>query len=106
MDTIFKFDRSEKSKPKITTEELAQVRKTKFALSPKFRLGMQIFVGLIIGLTSIKISYISNIFGGILYLDVFSMDVLGYEIYLIPIFFTIFWYVLVFNSVNWSDGVP
>lgn len=106
LDTIFKFDRGEKTKPKVTTEDLAQVRKTKFALSPKFRLGMQILVGLIISLTSIKISYISNIFGGILYLDAFSVNLLGYDIFLIPIFFTVFWYVLVFNSINWSDGVP
>lgn len=27
-------------------------------------------------------------------------------IYYIPLFITIFWYVLVFNSVNFSDGVP
>lgn len=67
---------------------------------------MQVLVGLIIGLTSIKISYISNIFGGILYLNFFSVPLFGYEVFLIPLFFTVFWYVLVFNSVNWSDGVP
>lgn len=39
-------------------------------------------------------------------MDFFSISVLGYEVYLIPILFTIIWYVLVFNSVNWSDGVP
>lgn len=33
--------------------------------------------------------------------------VLGdWKIYLIPLLFTIAWYVLVFNSINWSDGVP
>ena len=25
---------------------------------------------------------------------------------MVPIAFTVIWYVLVFNSVNWSDGVP
>lgn len=106
LDTIFKFDRSEKSKPRTTTEELSQTRKTGYAISPKVRLAMQVLVGLVVSLTSIKISYISNIFGGILYLDFFSVSVMGYEVYLIPIIFTVIWYVLVFNSVNWSDGVP
>lgn len=106
LDTIFKFDRTEKNKPKITTEDLGDIRKTGFAVSPKLRLTMQVLVGLVVGLTSIKISYISNIFGGILYLDFFSVSLFGYEVFLIPLFFTIFWYVLVFNSVNWSDGVP
>lgn len=82
------------------------MRKTRFAISPKIRLTLQILIGLIVGLTSIKISYVSNIFGGILYLDFFSITLFGYEVFLIPLVFTIFWYVLVFNSVNWSDGVP
>lgn len=106
LDTIFKFDRSEKSAQKFTMEDLWKIRKTGFAISPKVRLAMQILVGLIVGLTSIKISYISNIFWGILYLDFFSVSLFWYEVFLIPLFFTIFWYVLVFNSVNWSDGVP
>ncbi len=106
LDTIFKFDRDEKTKPRTSTEELSRTRKTGFAISPKVRLAMQVLVGLIIGLTSIKISYVSNIFGGILYLDFFSVSLFGYEVFLIPLFFTVFWYVLVFNSVNWSDGVP
>lgn len=28
------------------------------------------------------------------------------KIFLIPLLFTIAWYVLVFNSINWSDGIP
>jgi len=44
LDTIFKFERSEKSKPKTTTEELSQTRKTGYAISPKVRLAMQILV--------------------------------------------------------------
>lgn len=73
LDTIYKFDREEKSKPLTTPEELSRTRKTRFAISAKARLALQIFIGLVVGLTSIKISYISNIFGGILYLDFFSI---------------------------------
>ena len=30
----------------------------------------------------------------------------GFDVFLIPLAFTVIWYVLVFNSINWSDGVP
>ena len=63
-----------------------------------------------IGLTSIKISYVSNIFGGVLNLSDYHFDIListwNITVYYIPLMMTIFWYVLVFNSVNFSDGVP
>lgn len=62
LDTIFKFDRSQKD-VKLTAEDMAKRKDTPFAVSPKVRLAMQILIGLIVGLTSIKISYISNIFG-------------------------------------------
>lgn len=62
LDTIYKFSKDEKSKLRISAEELAEVRVTKFAISPKWRLALQILVGIIVGLTSIKISYVSNIF--------------------------------------------
>ncbi|MDD3119979.1 MAG: MraY family glycosyltransferase, partial [Candidatus Gracilibacteria bacterium] len=75
-------------------------------ISPKIRLAVQILIGAIISLTSIKIGYISNIFGGITYLDYFKFEIYGITVYLIPLLFTIFWYVLVFNSINWSDGIP
>lgn len=71
---------------------------------------MQIGVGLIIGITSIKINYISNLFGGILRLDefFFQFELYGklFTIYYIPLIITVFWYVLVFNSINFSDGIP
>ena len=63
LDTIYKFDRDIKSGPKISAEELSNINPTRFSVSPRVRLGMQILVGLIIGLTSIKISYVTNIFG-------------------------------------------
>jgi hypothetical protein len=62
LDTIYKFSKDEKSKLRTSAEELSQVRVTRFAISPKWRLALQVFVGIIVGLTSIKISYVSNIF--------------------------------------------
>lgn len=71
---------------------------------------MQITVGIIIGLTSIKISYMSHIFGGIITLDDWYIDfVLGnmqVTLYWIPLLVTVCWYVVVFNAVNFSDGIP
>lgn len=74
-------------------------------LSPKIRLWIQIIIGATIGLTSIKIGYISNIFGGVINLETFFFTLGGIEIYLIPLLFTIFWYVFIFNALNWSDGI-
>lgn len=64
LDTIHKFDRESKSDIKKTAEELGAMRRdTPFFVPAKVRLLMQIGVGAIIGITSIKIGYISNIFG-------------------------------------------
>lgn len=107
LDTIYKFDRKEKVSVKKTAEELGKMRRdTPFFVPAKVRLMMQVGVGAVIGITSIKISYISNIFGGILYLDQYYVILGSVQIYLIPLLFTVAWYVLVFNSINWSDGVP
>ncbi|MFA5917330.1 MAG: MraY family glycosyltransferase [Candidatus Gracilibacteria bacterium] len=75
-------------------------------VNAKIRLFVQIIIGATIGITSIKIGYISNIFGGVADLQTYSFFVLGYEIYIIPLIFTIIWYVFIFNSLNWTDGIP
>jgi UDP-N-acetylmuramyl pentapeptide phosphotransferase/UDP-N-acetylglucosamine-1-phosphate transferase len=53
---------------------------------------------------------VSNIFGGIIDLSEYFVvfDFFGniLTIYYIPICMTIAWYVLVLNSVNFSDGIP
>ncbi len=91
-------------------DDLDTIGKSKIAIPPLFRLAMQIVVGAIIGMTSIKISYISWAFWGILDLTGYSWEVILGDIqmtfYLLPILITIFWYVLVFNAVNFSDWVP
>ncbi|MBP9779419.1 undecaprenyl/decaprenyl-phosphate alpha-N-acetylglucosaminyl 1-phosphate transferase [Candidatus Gracilibacteria bacterium] len=91
-------------------DDLDTIKQSRIHIPPLFRLGLQIFVGLVIGITSIKITYISGIFGDIMKLDEFYVQlmILGdtYNIYYIPLIITIAWYVLVFNSVNFSDGIP
>ncbi|MBP8016510.1 hypothetical protein KAZ01_00735 [Candidatus Gracilibacteria bacterium] len=87
-------------------DDLDTISKTIIKIPPIFRLFLQIFIGATIGITSIKIGYISNIFGGILYLDQYYLVLGSIKIFIIPLFFTIIWYVLVFNSINWSDAIP
>jgi UDP-N-acetylmuramyl pentapeptide phosphotransferase/UDP-N-acetylglucosamine-1-phosphate transferase len=71
---------------------------------------MQIGVGALVGLTSIKISYMSHILGGIIPLDAFystyTLSDITILVYWIPVLVTILWYVVVFNAVNFSDGIP
>lgn len=66
---------------------------------------MQIIIGATIGMTAIKVWYISNIFWGIIDLDSFFIEIFNYKVYLISLFFTIVWYVFIFNSLNWTDGI-
>lgn len=107
LDTIYKFDRDEKVGIKKTSDELqGHARKTPFAVPAKVRLALQIFVGAVVGITSIKIGYVSGLFGGVVDLNEYYAVLGDVKIYLIPLLFTIVWYVLVFNSINWSDGVP
>lgn len=74
-------------------------------VSPKIRLLIQILIWATIGLTAIKVGYISNIFGWIIDLNSFFIEILQYKIYIISFLFTIVWYVFIFNSVNWTDGI-
>jgi len=77
-----------------------------YDLSPQIRLFFQILIGATIALTSIKIGYISNIFWGVIDLSTHAITFWSYKIHYIPVLFTIFWYVLIFNALNWSDGIP
>lgn len=93
-------------------DDLDTIDKSYFSLHPMIRLFFQIGIGAIIGITSIKISYISNLLGPLMpgveiwelsqWMTVINENI---TIYWIPLIFTIIWYVLVFNSLNWSDGV-
>lgn len=74
-------------------------------LNPKIRLLIQIIIWTIIWMTVIKVWYISNIFGWIINLDNFFIEIFNYKIYLISLLFTIIWYVFIFNSLNWTDWI-
>jgi UDP-GlcNAc:undecaprenyl-phosphate/decaprenyl-phosphate GlcNAc-1-phosphate transferase len=91
-------------------DDLDTIDRSRWRVPPVVRLMMQICVGIIIGITSIKISYISDMFGGVIRLDEYfvQFQILAstYTFYYIPILMTMFWYVLVFNSINFSDGIP
>lgn len=75
------------------------------SLSAKTRLILQIIIWATIWITSIKIGYVSNIFGWIIELETLSAMIAGKEIFIIPLIFTILWYVFVFNALNWTDGI-
>lgn len=89
-------------------DDMDTIAKSPIKIPPIFRLIMQILVGAIIGLTSIKISYVSNIFGGIFSLEdpFWQFEIFGQMIHTFPVLVTICWYALIFNSVNFSDGLP
>ena len=74
-------------------------------ISPHVRLIIQIIIWAVIGLTSIKIWYISNIFGWIINFETYFIQIFNLKIYLVTFFFTIAWYVFIFNALNWTDWI-
>jgi len=70
------------------------------SLSPKIRLTIQIIIGMILGVTVVQVGYILPIFSYFLWENSFLQSPI------LPFLFTTFWYVFLFNAVNWSDGVP
>ncbi|HRI35895.1 MAG TPA: MraY family glycosyltransferase [bacterium] len=86
-------------------DDLDTIKKSPFKVPPIIRLAFQVAVGVVIGFTSIKIGYISGLFGGIAHIDDYVLSFFGYNLHIVAIAFTVFWYVLVFNALNWSDGV-
>jgi len=75
-------------------------------LSARSRLIVQICIGVVIGITSIKIWYISSIFWGVIELETYYFMLFWIQVYTIPLLFTVLWYVFVFNALNWTDGIP
>ncbi len=74
-------------------------------VSAKVRLIIQVVIWAVIWITSIKIGYISNVFGWILNLETYYFILFDNIIYIIPLFFTIIWYVFIFNAINWTDWI-
>ena len=74
-------------------------------VSPKIRLLIQILIWATIWLTSIKIWYVSNIFWWIINLETYNFEIFWLTVYIIPLIFTVIWYVFIFNALNWSDWI-
>lgn len=87
-------------------DDLDTIDISPFRVPAIIRLLMQIWIWTVIWITSIKIWYISNIFWWVIDLSEYFLQLGDFRIYIIPLFFTILWYVLVFNSINWSDSIP
>lgn len=87
-------------------DDLDTIDISPFRVPPIIRLLLQIWIWAVIGITSIKIWYMSNIFGWVLNLSSYFLQLWEYRIYIIPLSITILWYALVFNSINWSDSIP
>jgi len=69
-----------------------------FELDWKTQLLFQIAVAILVFIIGVRVEYITNPLGGIIFLNLGK--------YLIPSFlFAIFWIVLMINSMNWIDGV-
>lgn len=69
-----------------------------FELDWKTQLIFQIAVAMLVFIVGVRVEYITNPSGGLIFLNVGK--------YLIPsFFFAIFWIVMMINSMNWIDGV-
>ncbi len=80
----------------------------KFDISPYLRFLVNIITALIVVGSGITIPFITNPFGGILYLNSikFSFDFLGiHSIFVLSDLIAIVWIVWVMNMLNWSKGV-
>lgn len=80
-----------------------------FQLKPFVKLIGQIIAALIIVISGIGISFITNPFGGLVYLDMLKipLSILGttYHFTVWADLFTIFWIVVIINAVNFLDGL-
>jgi len=87
-------------------DDLDTINISPFWVPPLLRLIIQICLWAVIWITSIKIWYMSNIFGWVINLSQYYLQLWDLRVYIIPFFITILWYVLVLNSINWSDAIP
>jgi len=80
----------------------------KFDISPYLRFLINIITALIVVGSGISIPFITNPFGGILYLNSIklSLDFLGHHsVFVLSDLIAIAWIVWVMNMLNWSKGV-
>ena len=81
----------------------------KFAnFSPFPRLGFQLLAALIVVLSGVGITFITNPFGGILHLDMINIPISfwgEHNLLLVADLFALIWITWIMNVVNWSKGV-
>ena len=80
----------------------------KYDISPYTRFGINIITAVIIVASGVGIPFITNPFGGIIYLDALRLTFHFAGLHSILVFsdlFAIFWIVWVMNMLNWSKGV-
>jgi UDP-GlcNAc:undecaprenyl-phosphate GlcNAc-1-phosphate transferase len=76
--------------------------------SPFPRLGFQILAALIVVLSGVGITFITNPFGGLLYLNTIDIPINFFgehHILLLADLFALLWITWIMNVVNWSKGV-
>lgn len=78
----------------------------KFDISPYVRFIINIIAAIIVVVGGANIPFITNPFGGILFLNALKIPFLnGYAIGFLSYLITILWIVWVMNMLNWSKGV-
>ena len=80
----------------------------KYDISPYVRFGINIFCALIVVSAGVSVNFITNPFGGILYLNTMQLplDFLGLNAAIVlSDIVAILWIVWVMNMLNWSKGV-
>ena len=78
----------------------------KFDLSPYLRFIVNIIAAIIVVVAGVHVPFITNPFGGILFLNSLNIPFLGsLEISFISYIVAILWIVWVINMLNWSKGV-
>ncbi len=78
----------------------------KYDISPYFRFVINIFSAVVVVWAGVNIPFITNPFGGILFLNTLKLPFLNnFELTFFSYFIAVLWIVWVMNMLNWSKGV-
>ena len=75
-----------------------------FDISAKYQLLVQIVATLTVVLFGIDIDYVSKPLGGLFFLNKIPFDLFGIHLYLVSVFLTIVWILVIINAVKWMTG--
>ena len=84
---------------------LTGVLDDKYDLNPYLRIFLQLLAAVTVLVSGVGITYLTNPFGGLLWLDQFKIVLFGQQLFPLALFFALTWIVWVMNMVNWSNGV-